>query len=149
MAVGAIAAAAGTAISLYAEEKRQKAQKRAAEAQAEAKRQQAFELLARSEINIERLKKEAELFRSRQTVAIAAGGADVGSGANLLVQEQLVSDLANSIANQRREARFKSEQLFRGADIDTNLAGDIQKAGNLSLLGGALSGAGQVASRSR
>lgn len=140
-AIGVLAV--GTGLSLYGEYKQAQAQADAVRAQADAKRAQAFEILGRAEVNIERLRREAEVFKARQTGAVVRGGAEI-RGQTLIQLEQTNSDVLEAIADQRREADFKAEQLFRGADIDTRLAGDIGAASRLSLLGGTLGGAGRV-----
>jgi len=149
MAAGAIVAgvaiAAGTAISIYGKQKEGKAQEEAIRAGAEAKRQQAFEILGRSETNIVRLREEAEIFKARQTGQVVRGGAAI-RGNTLIQLEQTNRDVLNSIADQRREAAFKADQLRRGADIDFQLAGDLRSSRRLSLIGGIIGGAGKAAS---
>ena len=136
----AIAAVAGVGINILGQNAQAKAQERAALAQAEAKRLQAFEVLRRSEFNIDELEAEAKRFRGQQTAAFAKSGVDVGSGASLVQLEQLNRDLVEQVAVQREEADFKAKQLFAGADIDTKLSGDIRTAATFNMIGSGLQG---------
>lgn len=141
----AIATIAGTGISILGQRQQAKAQQLAALQQADAKRLQAQELLKRSEINVGFLKDEVAQFQAQQITAAAASGVDVGSGLTLVQLEKSNRMLAEQINIQRSEAEFKAEALLRGADIDTQLSGDIRKAGMFGMLGTGLSGAGQAA----
>jgi len=150
MAEGAaVASIVGTGFSVFGQLKQAKAQKEAAEAQGRAKQAQAFELLRRSEFNIDQLQEEAERFKAKQRTAFAASGVDVGSGVSLVQLEQLNRDLVEEVQVQREEALFKARALEAGADVDTRLAGDIERAGNLSAFGTTLAGAGSVLGRSK
>lgn len=142
MAVAAAAGLVGTGLGVYADYQKSKAQQRAVEEGADAKRQQAYELLSRSDVNIQRLKREAEVFKATQVGQVARSGAAL-RGNTLIQMEQLNSDLLETIADQRREAAFKAEQLMRGADIDTRLASDIRQDRSLSLFAGILGTAGK------
>lgn len=145
MAIGAAAATiVGTGISLYGQHKQKKAQESAIRENAEAKRLQAFEILGRAETNIQRLREQAEVFKAGQLGRVVRGGAAI-RGQTLVQLEQVNSDVLNAIADQRREVNFKSEQLFRGADIDVRLAGDLGSARGFSLIAGGLSGIGRAA----
>lgn len=141
MATGAaIATGVGVGLSAFGQIEQARAQKKAAQAQADAKRLQAFEVLRRSEFNIDQLEEEARRFRGQQTTAFAKAGVDVGSGASLVQLEQLNRDLVDEIESQREEARFKAQALFEGADIDTRLSGDLQTAGQIRAVGTTLQG---------
>jgi len=145
MAVGAAVALVGTAVTLYGKHKQGKAQEAAIRENAEAKRLQAFEILGRAETNIERLREQAKVFRAGQLGQIVRGGAAI-RGQTLVQLEQTNADVLNAIADQRREVNFKAEQLFRGADIDVRLAGDLGTARRISIIGGAIGGVGKAAS---
>lgn len=138
MSVTAALIVGSTVMKMYSDSKARAAEAAAARAQAEAKRKQALELLERSEINIGKLKEEGERFGATQVLSAAAQGfADIP-----LAQLEDTWDKINEEVNfQRREAQFKADQLRSGADIDMQLAGDIQKAGKYetasTLLGGA------------
>lgn len=144
MAAGA--AVAGLGLQLYGQHKQSQQQAEAAEDQAAAKREQGIEILGRSEENIKRFRREGEKFKAQQVASFAASGVDVGSGVTLQQLEETNFLLAQNVADQRREAAFKAEQLFKGADINQDLAGDIRSAGGISLLGTGLSGAAGIAS---
>lgn len=141
MAAGAAAAAiVGTGVQMIGQRKQAKAQKKAAETQAAAKRTQAEEVLKRSKINIERTKGQAEDVRSKQLSAFVAGGVDISSVATVQQNLALQEDLLENIMDQEREANFVAMQLEKGADIDTRLAGDIDKSSKLSMIGQGISG---------
>jgi hypothetical protein len=133
-------AAVSTAYSMYSQSKSAAAKVKAAQAQAEAKRRQALSLFERSEINIEELKGERTKFLASQVVsASAAGRGDMP----LALMEDTWDTVNKEINFQRMEAKSKIDALMAGADIDTQLAGDIKKAGQrqqiATLLGGGTS----------
>jgi len=147
MATGAaIAAVAGTAITIAGQRKAAKAQQAAANANAASKRLQAMELLDRFEINTQKLKAEGEVMKGQQQAGFAGKGIDIGSGSALSVIEETNSLVARQILLDRKEAIFKSNQLISGAEADTRLAGDIRSSSNLAQAGTFLSGAGSAAS---
>tara|TARA_R110000782_G_scaffold183574_1_gene273867 strand:+ start:4807 stop:5274 length:468 start_codon:yes stop_codon:yes gene_type:complete len=146
MATGAaVAAVAGTAITIAGQRKAAKAQEAAANSNAAQKRLQAMELLDRFEINSQGLKAEGELMKAQQQTSFAGKGIDIGSGSALSVIEETNSLVARQILLDRKEAIFKASQLQRGADTDTRLAGDIRSASRLAQVGTFLSGAGSAA----
>lgn len=147
MAYGAAAVAVvATTASIIGAKKAAKAQERAANLKAAHKRVQAAELMKRSEFNIEQLRKDAKDFQSSQQLAFAKGGIALGTGASLEAMQDTTDRLFDEIDIQRREAKFKFDQLMAGADIDTQLGGDIRSVGRTQRVGIFLQGASQVAS---
>ena len=134
----------GTAISAYGQYKSSKARATAMRAQADAKRLQAFELLERNEINVQRTREKGELFKAEQITAFAASGVEISEGTPLSVLEDTSAAISKNIADQKREAEFKAEQLFAGADIDTRLSKDVELAGTIGAVGTVAAGAGQA-----
>lgn len=136
----AAAYAASTVFSIASQRKASKAQAAAAVADAQAKREQAFELLDRVEVNIEDIKEKGLKLMGAQTGAFIKGGVVSTEGTPLDVLDESFSKIQREEMIQRREAEFKAEQLFAGADIDTRLSGDIVSAGKMqqaaTLLGG-------------
>ena len=142
MATGAaVAVVGGTALQAYGQYKASRARERAARAQAEAKKQQAFEILDRFEVNAGLLRRRGEQVKARQVLATVASGVEISDTTTLVALEDTNRKISEQIAFERREAEFKAEQLFRGADIDTQLAGDIRKARPFELAGTFLQGA--------
>lgn len=146
MAVGAAAAVVvGTAISIKAKKKEAEAQARAARKNAQAKREQALELLDRLEVNNQSLLLEGELLKGKQETDFASRGIDVGVGSALSTIEETNSLVSRQLLIDRREADFKVKQLRSGADADVRLAGDVKSAARLAQTGMLLSGAGKLA----
>lgn len=144
MATGAAAAAiVGTGVSIFGQLKAAKDQKRAARSAAEARRVQADEILARSEINIQELKRQAQGFKARQSAAFASSGVDIGSGAPLVAMENTNRVVMSAVENRRKEAAFRAESILRGAALSDQQAEDISKAGKLQAFGTGLSGLAQ------
>ena len=79
--------------------------------------------------------------------AFAKAGVDVGSGVSLLQLEQVNQDLVEEISVQRQEAAFKAKALQAGADLDTRLAGDVRRAGDIRSIATGLTGIGSAAGR--
>lgn len=146
MATGAaVAAVAGTAITIAGQRKEAKAKARAARENAQQKRLQALELLDRFEINSQALTIQGEQHKGKQKISFASKNIDIGTGGALSTIEETNSIVARQIALDRKEANFKAHQLRLGADTDMRLAGDIRSASNLQTAGTFLSGAGAVA----
>lgn len=147
MATGAaVAVVAGTVITMKAQQKEAEAQARAARQNAQAKREQALELLDRLDINSAKLLQEGAGLKAKQLTAFASRGIDVGSGAPLSVVEETNSLITRQLLLDKKEAEFKARQLESGAEADTRLAGDIESSARLRSLGTFLSGAGKAAS---
>jgi hypothetical protein len=111
------------------------AQASAAEANARAKAQQADELLAREQINEDIMREQSR----RSELSYASGAAMGESGGGIGGILTMKKDLETSINNSRHEADFKAKMLRAGAEIDSNLASDMQTAGALSGAGTLLS----------
>jgi hypothetical protein len=135
MATGAAAVAVtGTAVSIAANNRRARMEARAAREQAEAKREAAFEILARAEENAELTKFEAEGFKQDQVNDLVSRG--MGDTLNTLAaMEDTNNKVQRQLDIERREAEFQADQLFAGADISERLAGDIKKTARLENLG--------------
>ena len=146
MATGAaVAAVAGTLITIEGQRREAKAQAAAARQNAKAKRLQALELLDRFDINSQTLVIEGELVKGKQRTSFASRGIDVGSGTALSVIEETNAIVAKQLILDKREADFKVAQLRSGADADLSLAGDIRSSQRLRSLGTLFSGAGSAA----
>jgi len=128
MATGtAVVAIAGTAMQMYGEAQSAKAQAAAARAAADAKREQGLDILKRSRYNIDVTQREGDTFMSEQIGSYISGGVEI-EGSALLALEDTAHKLSENIVNQGREADAKAQALFIGADIDTQLSGDITQA---------------------
>ena len=147
MATGAaVAAVAGTVITIEGQRREARAQARAARQNAKAKRLQALELLDRFEINSQALVLEGELVKGQQKVSFAGKGIDIGAGGALSTIEETNAIVAKQLILDKKEADFKVAQLRAGADADLTLAGDIRSAQRLRSLGTLIGGAGAAAS---
>ena len=124
----AIAFAAGGLLKAHADRKEAQAQAEAARAKAAAKRAQAAEMLIRSEENIFASLLEGEQFKGEQTAAFAKSGVAIGEGSTLSALEETATMIERNVSIQRREAQYKADALYLGADLDTKLSGDIMKA---------------------
>jgi hypothetical protein len=142
MAAGTAVAAsiAGTALTIQGQRKAAKAQARAARDNANSKRLQALELLDRFEINSQALFIQGESVKSEQALSFASRGIDATTGTALSVVEETNAIIAKQLILDKREADFKSAQLFSGAEADIRLAGDIRSSQRLQTLGSILSG---------
>ena len=146
MATGAaVAVVAGTVISMKAQQKEAAAQARAAKQNAQAKREQALELLDRLELNNEALIVEGALLKGKQKTDFASRGIQVDVGSALNTIEETNSLVARQLMMDKKEADFKVKQLRSGAEADIRLAGDIKSASRLRQMGTFLSGAGKLA----
>ena len=151
MATGAIIGLTVGSIFLQAEaaSKEAAAKERALEERSAAKRLEAEELLERSEINAQSLRREGEDIKAAQVGGFAKAGVDVSSGSPLSVLLDTNVKLSRELGLQKREADFKATQLRRGADIDLELAGDERKIGKAKRLQIFFSGARDVAGAGR
>lgn len=142
MATGSTAVVvAGTVMSYIGNKQAAEDQEAAARIQAENKRLQAKEMLERFELNKEEMLRTEKNVIGQQLAAYSKSGVDVGSGAALAVMEDTNRKIQRQIRLEKREAEFKAEQLYRGADIDLSLAGDISKASKIQNIGIFLRGA--------
>jgi hypothetical protein len=134
----------GTALQMYGQYQQGKSQSEAYAKQAAAKRIQAYDLLERADYNINQTKLEGEVFSDKQVASFVKSGVEV-TGSALLALEETAYKISQNVINQRREADQKANALFMGADIDTQLSGDISKATTISMIGTGLTGAYNVA----
>jgi len=139
---------AGTAMKIYGDSQRAKAESRAAQASAESKRIQAYDILKRVKYNMAATREEGESFKAGQIGRYIAGGVEL-QGSALLALEDTAHKLSMDLINQRYEADAKANALFRGADIDTQLSGDIEKAQKWNTYGTILSTASAFQSGSK
>jgi hypothetical protein len=139
----AVVAIGGTALQMYGQYEQAQQQASAAKKNAEAKRLMADDLLKRSEYNIAETKKEGDAFASEQMGAYFKAGVAL-EGSVLLALEDTAYKVSQNMLNQQREANDKARALYMGADIDTQLSGDIQKATYINMAGTAMSTASKI-----
>jgi len=137
-AVGVGAAVGGTAVQIIQARNAAKQKSRAAREQAQAKRLQAGEILARFGINAGITREEGRVFQSEQIGRAVKSGLSESSTLALLEDTQRKIDRA--IELDRRDAEFRAGQLETGATIDERLARDIRKAKRLETAGIFLTG---------
>lgn len=142
----AAAAVVGTGMQMYSQYQEAQAQQEAAEARAAAKRAQAEELAARATFNIATTIKDGEELEGQQTAGFAGSGVAVGEGSALSVLEETDAKIKQSVMIQQRESELKVQALMRGADLDTQLSGDINRASKYRMAATFLSGAGSFMS---
>ena len=141
MPEGAAAAIIGsTVIKGFAELQAAKAESRAAQEQADARREQAVEILDRFEVNAEVLRQEGRTLVASQQAGFIKAGVSL-EGTPLSVLEDTNNKINRQIMIERREAEFRSDQLRTAAGIDERVARDINKARILNIFGTAIGGA--------
>lgn len=149
MASGSIAAGimvTGAVVSYLGAEEARAQEEKAAKANAKLKKAQAVELLDRFEINSQSLERLGQETAANQQGAYIKGGVDASTGSSLLMMEDTFSKIQRQIGLEKREADFKAKQLIRGANIESDLAGDISKAKKVENIGLFVSGAVKAAS---
>jgi len=140
----AAVAIGGTALKVYGDYQSAQAQAEAAKKNAESKRIMAFDVLKRADYNINETQKQGELFSAQQIGAYVKSGVEL-EGSVLLALEDTAYKVSQNMINQQREADSKAKALFMGADIDTQLSGDIGRAAIYQGIGTTMSAAGSVA----
>lgn len=136
--------AGSTLYNMYSQKQMSKDEAEIQRQKALLKRQEATELLRRSEINLKSLTQEAESFREKQRGSYAKAGISGSENMTMAVLEESFSKYRTEYNRQRDEALYKADMLIAGADIDTRLAGDIEKAGKYKAAGAFLSGAAKT-----
>lgn len=147
MAEGAaVALVGGTLLQIQANERQADAEERASIQSASNKRAQAIELLDRFALNAEILKKKGSLFKQSQLASFVRGGVG-SSGTPLNVLEETNNQLLEQILSEKREAEFKADQLFKGVDVQLELAGDVRSARRVQSIGLFFQGIGRGAKK--
>lgn len=140
--VAAVAAVAGTAVSVAGQISAAEAQKEALEKEAQNKNLQANELLQRQSINEGILRERSvEIQKGYESSFASTGRAGGGLGGVLKIRR----DLERDIMLQQREANFKAFQIRSGAEADMRLGSDVAKAGLLGAIGTSFQGAYKLA----
>lgn len=101
----------------------------------ELRRQEALELLDRSEINIQTLRAEGELFKGKQKLDFASRGIDIGSGSALSVIEESNSQVLRQILLERRQTAFQVEQKNKEAASAREKFGEVGRVQRLRQAG--------------
>jgi len=139
--VAAVSLIAGTGVQLYAQSKAAKNEEEAARAQADAKRQQAFDLAERFRINSESLRVDALAFAGDQSAA----SAELGRGdAPLLLLEETNLRAQSEINSKEFDLQANQRALFAGADINDKQADDIKTTAKIQAVGTFLNAAGKL-----
>lgn len=144
MAAAAIVIA-GTALSVYAQQQEAQNQADLAKRQAELKRQEAKELLARAEINAKALEQQGVELQASQEASFAGGNVGMGASPLMFVEAQNAK-VKEEIALLHREANFRATQSEQSASLLTDEASTYQKNGFLRSLGSGLSGGASLVS---
>ena len=118
----------------------------ALENQAFLRREQANELLRRSELNIELSRSEGEKFKSEQVAAFAKSGVDVSFGSAVQLQAVTAAAITQDLLNQREEARQEARNIILGAEAQESAAGSVRSAAKISAVSGFVSGGSSAAS---
>jgi hypothetical protein len=110
---------------------------RKTEQQAELVRQlrerEAKEVLRRSELNVDKLRRDTQRLVSAQQAVVAGGNVDLGSSSVLLTAETTFNNLAREVQRVRDEAEFEAESIRIGADIEANRLKDQASAQRLGV----------------
>jgi len=122
-----------------------KSEKRAAEARARQLEIQAQEILRRSELNQERIRKEGESFTASQASGFAKGGIDLGTGSPLLVIAETALQFDKDIAEERRQSEFDAAQVRAGAAAARRSGRDSARAGVIGAISSGFRGGARVA----
>jgi len=135
------AAYIGTSVyNAYAQGEQAKAGAELANMRGQAKQAQSVELLRRAESNIADFIKEGKAFQQKQKGMFAKAGISASEGSALDVLEDSFSKIVEGVNRQKEEAEYKAKALQAGADMDSRLAGDIERGGRMQQVGTLLSG---------
>lgn len=149
MAVGAAVAAtlivAGSVMSAKAQREAGAADRARAEASAKLKREQADEMLRRTEINVKDMTLEGELLKSEQTAMYAKGGVDVTTGTALLMLEDTENIIATRQERMRYEAEYEALNLRKTAAAEEKYGVAMERAAKTRSTATLLGGFGQAA----
>lgn len=140
-AVGIGLLAVGTAVSISG-------QISSAEAQAEAKRQEALIANKKADELIDRVRQNESALRQNSIyqelqagAAFSAGGGEGGGIGSML---QIHANTESAIINMRRDTEFKAKILRAGGTVDSGLANQAETASYYSSAGTVLGAASQV-----
>ena len=136
---------ASTAMSIYAQQQEAQNQADIAKKQAELKRQEASELLARAEINARSLEQQGVELQASQQASFAGGNVGVGASPLMFVEAQNAK-VKEEIALLHREANFRATQLGNGASVLTNEASQANQTGIYKSIGSGLAGGSSLIS---
>lgn len=124
---------------------------KAAEAQANAKREQASlldmeagEILARTDINNDLLAQDAIRFSGRQAASMAASGGGVSATSSAILEEtaRLASE---EMGRNLREAKWEAHMKNIEADSMRRSADQFEKAGKIAAIGSILGSGAKIA----
>jgi len=144
VAVGAMVI--GTAVSIYGNHKKSKAEEAALRARAEAKEVQASVLLERLEDNMKLMKIQGKSFIEDQAASFAAGNVEVGTGSPLMAYERSLRIIESEMARETKETMHNVNMLRAGADIDIGMASKQSQISSMETAGLFFQGVGGVAS---
>ena len=136
----------GTGLKIIGQRKASDAEEAAARKEAELKRQQAFNILERFEMNEKAARRKGESFKQSQIGAFASSGAAVGEGSSLLALEQTNRTLQRAIDLEKFEAEAQANALLTGADFQDVFAEGIKSSKDFESLGLFFSGAARAGS---
>jgi hypothetical protein len=136
-----VIALVGLGATIFGQVKAAEARSDAADLNSGLKEEQAKELLERSKINIARIERSGREVSGKQEAVVSSSGFEL-TGSTILLLEDTYRRISEKVADAGREARFKADQLRKGADIETELASDafdaaLIGAGGQLLIGGA------------
>lgn len=148
MAIPALVAiaAAGGVLSAYGKLKASKLEADALVAEADAKREQAKELLLRAKENAAATALEGTVIQGEQQVAFAKSGVALGEGTPLSVLEETFTQVTNQIARDLDDANYKAMTLQNSASVDEATAKKVKKAGKIQAATSIFQTAGSFAS---
>ena len=126
---------AGTALSIYGQQKQAESEANQANRAALIKEIEAQETLSRAKLNEQQYQMDARRFAGDQAAHAAAGGALSTTGSPLLALENTTAFYRRQIEISNREAQFRADQLLRqGADFQYQ-SSDMQRAAPLRQAG--------------
>lgn len=131
---------AGSGLQAYGQIRQSEAQADSALANSAMKYEQAEEMMFRSLINQDAIRRQSVGKQASVKSAYAASGVRLDAGSPLDVLETIALEYDREIANKYIEDSFRAKQLRKEGDSYADAAGDITEAGYISGFSTILSG---------
>ncbi len=128
----AIIGAAAAGATIYSQLSSAASQEEAAKKNAELKRQQADELMAREAINEDIMRNQVRIAMKDSAPSQASRGIE---GAGIGGQITALNTLQSNLIIAHRDAAYKANLLRQGADVENKLASDQMSAAYISGVG--------------
>ena len=146
VAIGVVVAVGGTAMTMYGQHQAGKAAEATAKYNAKLAENEAIAKEQQAHVESQQMQKQKERLQAAQRAGFAKGGAMITEGTPLLLMAEQAGQAELDILQNQRNRAMEGTSLLAQAEMEKWQGKQAKKAGQIAMVGTALSGASTAVS---